>query len=57
MAFYPAHCDGNCDGCSQNNGCGWCIFFDKPISTSVLEFMESKTRTTNYTISNLPEED
>ena len=31
MSFYPAHCDHDCNGCSQNNGCGWCIFLDIPI--------------------------
>lgn len=30
MAYYPAHCDHNCKGCSQNN-CGWCGFLDIPV--------------------------
>lgn len=28
MAFYPAHCDNNCDGCEKNH-CEWCIWKDK----------------------------
>lgn len=35
MAFYPAHCDHKCDGCQKNNGCGWCIYYDKPIGNYV----------------------
>lgn len=35
MAFYPAHCDNNCKDCVMNNGCGWCIFYDTPLSSYV----------------------
>lgn len=28
MAFYPAHCDGNCQGCEKNS-CGWCSWKDR----------------------------
>ena len=28
MAFYPAHCDNNCNSCEKNH-CGWCIWKDR----------------------------
>lgn len=28
MAYFPASCDYNCEGCSQNK-CGWCAFLDR----------------------------
>ena len=30
MAYFPASCDYDCKGCSQNK-CGWCAFHDCPI--------------------------
>ena len=32
MAYFPASCDHDCKGCSQNK-CGWCAFLDRPIGT------------------------
>lgn len=30
MAFYPAHCDNDCNGCEKNS-CGWCIWKDRSV--------------------------
>lgn len=36
MAYFPASCDYDCKGCSQNI-CGWCAFYDCPVRGTALE--------------------
>ena len=36
MAYFPASCDYNCKGCSQNK-CGWCAFHDCPTVGSLAQ--------------------
>ena len=47
MAYFPAHCDYDCKDCSQNK-CGWCIFRDRAI-ISTLETTNSYDYTTAFT--------
>ena len=39
MAYFPASCDYNCEGCSQNK-CGWCAFLDRSCGATLAKTIE-----------------
>lgn len=49
MAFFPAHCDNNCKGCSQNI-CGWCCLFDIPTPEYKTVTYTAESKDKNWTM-------